>query len=346
MYRQAKKRRRGVFSIFTLEETCLEKVGSKPAVALTRERMALANTFTESLVATGKVTREQFSEVKTKILETLLAQGVVDDNTLPEGFLSQTFERLSMRYSRITDNWLCKSAAFFSGLHTLDLQGCYELKDSGVSAALGAAPLLHTLFLTGCRQLTSAIIDHVLLLRRLRIVDLGGLFNLTPQDVVRLIRRELSAEGRRLRDGGANGGDNGDGAVVATAAAAAVGTVGGSLVAGSAITLLPSSAGDGTMLQDDGAGNWAGLHLSGLGLGDLELAAIAAECPALQELSFGFSSITDRYFSPLIPPFLINLFLSLSLSHLSDANERAGVWSSSVNVAKGSGSSASTSANS
>ena len=77
-----------------------------------------------------------------------------------------------------------------SCLGTLDLTGAHGLTDSILSQVIcsGSFPRIQHLSLKNCRKLTGKAVANLVKLRHLRAVDVGGCFNIHPNDVIEMVQ--------------------------------------------------------------------------------------------------------------------------------------------------------------
>ena len=77
MYKRPRKRRRRVFQLFTLQETCLVQIGVKPKESLTPATLRRANDLVAAIRLYDRVTfpGDRVRALKMEVTSTLLAPG-------------------------------------------------------------------------------------------------------------------------------------------------------------------------------------------------------------------------------------------------------------------------------
>ena len=211
-----------------LSQLCLTAVGQSAHQAITVATLKRAHRVLPA------DTRESQC-VKQQLLEVLEREGQLQDEQLADGFFHESMESLRVANCGITDDTLAKIGDVCPQLTSIDLGGCFEIWDVGVTALLRGCPALRRIVLDNCRKLSDAslhsMVEHG---RALRAISIGGCINISESAVcTQIVQRHPQRH------------------------------------------------------------EFTELHISGLGVQSASLRAIARDCPALEQLSIGFSEGTD-----------------------------------------------------
>lgn len=129
------------------------------------------------------------NKVSQDLIDYITDAGRMTDAVIPlDGYNSDIVE-LSLKNSKVTENYLLDAIKRCPNLASIDVSGCLLVDDNVLKRILQICPSLINVQIRNCRKMTDAsagcLITHCKMLRR---INMGGNANMSPDGLLNLVR--------------------------------------------------------------------------------------------------------------------------------------------------------------